>query len=182
MAKRATHDGQCQVCGQTQRLPGGVLAKHGYTTKWGFFSGTCYGSGALPFELAKDLTEESIGRALDQAKSAQALAHKARTATEGPVWVHEYHNYSYTWRQVELALEGGHIITFVYIGLDGKAKRIQSHNAGYAKTIDAVRTHLGAARAYDYDRDAKGLLGYVRYQRERLVNWAVKPLRPRGDK
>ena len=36
-------------------LPNGRLAKHGYTVEYGWgFSGTCIGSGELPFEVSKD--------------------------------------------------------------------------------------------------------------------------------
>jgi len=57
--RAATHDGHCQVCGSRQRLPQGKLAKHGYTHAVGFFSGTCYGSEALPFEQDKSLVDGS---------------------------------------------------------------------------------------------------------------------------
>ena len=40
---KATHDGECQLCGRMQKLPDGRLAKHGYTTRWGFFQGVCPG-------------------------------------------------------------------------------------------------------------------------------------------
>ena len=47
---KATHTGTCQACGRTQvQRATGHIAKHGYTTTWGFFNGTCSGSehGAL---------------------------------------------------------------------------------------------------------------------------------------
>lgn len=59
---KATHSGHCQICGAEQKLPVGVLAKHGYTTKWGFFSGTCAGSGYQPFEQATDRILAAIER------------------------------------------------------------------------------------------------------------------------
>src|SRR6185369_7276388 len=57
---KATHSGSCQICGRVQKLPGDVLSKHGYTTRWGFFSGTCPGSGYRPFEVAFDRIQLSI--------------------------------------------------------------------------------------------------------------------------
>lgn len=57
---KATHSGTCQVCGSLQKLPHGKLSKHGYTKKWGFFSGTCPGAEYLPFELSKDRIELAI--------------------------------------------------------------------------------------------------------------------------
>lgn len=59
MAK-ATHSGNCQVCMNNQKLPNGELSKHGYTTKWGFFAGTCDGSHNLPYEKSCELVKRSI--------------------------------------------------------------------------------------------------------------------------
>jgi hypothetical protein len=53
--KSATHIGICQVCGSTQMLPNGRLAKHGYVVQYGWgFQGVCQGSGYLPFEQSCD--------------------------------------------------------------------------------------------------------------------------------
>jgi len=53
--RSATHYGTCQACMRQQKAPGGVLAKHGYVVaKYGFFVGTCPGSGQLPFEVSCD--------------------------------------------------------------------------------------------------------------------------------
>jgi hypothetical protein len=55
MKNKATHIGTCQLCGCTQMLPSGRLAKHGYSVDYGYgFVGTCIGSGELPFEVSKD--------------------------------------------------------------------------------------------------------------------------------
>ena len=62
---KATNRGTCQWCGRVQMLPNGKLAKHGYTLLWGFFSGTCPGSDALPFEISTDLIDRSIKAAED---------------------------------------------------------------------------------------------------------------------
>jgi len=57
---KATHIGTCQICWRSQKLPGNVLSKHGYTKRWGFFSGTCPGSGYRPFEVAFDRIQAAI--------------------------------------------------------------------------------------------------------------------------
>ena len=58
--RKATHMGTCQVCGSHQKLPKGLLSLHGYTTRYGFFEGTCPGSSWAPWELSKDLAEQNI--------------------------------------------------------------------------------------------------------------------------
>jgi hypothetical protein len=49
----STHTGICQACGRRQavHINTGMIAKHGYTTEYGFFNGTCGGSDNLPLEL-----------------------------------------------------------------------------------------------------------------------------------
>lgn len=53
MTTASTHTGICQACGRRQavHVKTGMIAKHGYTTEYGFFNGTCGGSDALPLEL-----------------------------------------------------------------------------------------------------------------------------------
>lgn len=72
--KKSTHTGTCQACGRAQALPAGVLAKHGYTVKWGFFSGTCAGSGQRPLEIDRHFCDEIIQQLGEQAAAADARA------------------------------------------------------------------------------------------------------------
>lgn len=60
MKDKATHFGTCQLCGSFQKLPGGVLADHGYNLNWGSFVGTCRGSRRAPFEQSKAYVEAEI--------------------------------------------------------------------------------------------------------------------------
>ena len=60
----ATHTGICQLCGKRHMLPGGKLAKHGYTVDYGYFNGTCRGSDELPFEQSKDVAEKALAGAI----------------------------------------------------------------------------------------------------------------------
>lgn len=53
MTTVSTHTGICQACGRRQavHVNSGLIAKHGYTTEYGYFNGTCGGSDKLPLEL-----------------------------------------------------------------------------------------------------------------------------------
>jgi hypothetical protein len=56
MATLHTHTGHCQACGRQQAVDNalGTLAKHGYKVAgFGFFMGTCQGSGRRPLELER---------------------------------------------------------------------------------------------------------------------------------
>jgi len=88
---KSEFDGHCQLCGRLQRLPGGLLAKHGYNVHWGFFSGTCPGSDATPFEVSKHLIDGQIAHT-KASIAALELGIAAVLASEDTtkVWVHEY--------------------------------------------------------------------------------------------
>lgn len=51
LVAKATAKGTCQACGAVRRLPGGVVAKHGFSVMNGSQDGRqCEGSGELPLE------------------------------------------------------------------------------------------------------------------------------------
>jgi hypothetical protein len=57
-----THRGTCQACGHVQAVDNAsqLVAKHGYTVDWGYFNGTCQGSGKAPAEHDVSLTNTVI--------------------------------------------------------------------------------------------------------------------------
>jgi hypothetical protein len=71
----ATHNGTCQACGRVQAIrANGLLAKHGYTTEYGFFNGTCSGSDHPPLELQTGHNEQVVIRLREWADAQQAKA------------------------------------------------------------------------------------------------------------
>lgn len=75
-----THKGTCQLCGRTHAVNNktGEIAKHGYTVDYGFFNGTCGGSGILP--LQKDREELDL-----QVKAWEKVANKQLSITEADI-------------------------------------------------------------------------------------------------
>lgn len=63
-ATETTFTGICQACGRRQAIHvhTGLIAKHGYTTDWGFFNGTCGGSDHLPLELDTAVNLAVVGQ------------------------------------------------------------------------------------------------------------------------
>lgn len=57
---KATHRGNCQVCGHQHHVMGTTLAKHGYTVEFGFFRGTCDGSDRQPVQIERSHTDATI--------------------------------------------------------------------------------------------------------------------------
>lgn len=75
---KATHYGHCQACEREQRMPGGLMAKHGYTVPHrgmgGWFFGTCRGSDSKAFEQDCAITKMMIAETEKQREIAWKLA------------------------------------------------------------------------------------------------------------
>lgn len=61
----ATHRGVCQICGKVHKVNvhTGLLAEHGYTLDFGYFSGSCIGSNQLPINVSCDFLIETRNKA-----------------------------------------------------------------------------------------------------------------------
>jgi hypothetical protein len=186
MAK-ATHYGHCQVCGSRQKLPGGLLAKHGYTTRWGFFSGTCHGSGHLPFELDTSLIEAAIERAqFDRTVILDEAAEVRTQADPDGCWVHAYYasnergGSGYRWIRTQISYGDGPCRTISYWH-PGDGRPARWDQLGYYESRDLVEaarwSNARYAKSYLEPR-AKGLAEYAQWQQARLVGWAPKDLEP----
>jgi len=53
-ARTLDNTGTCACCGQNVKLDGGVIVAHGYTIRWGFQSGSCFGVGFRPIEVSDE--------------------------------------------------------------------------------------------------------------------------------
>lgn len=191
MAK-ATHKGECQICGSQQKLPNGELSKHGYTTRFGFFEGVCAGAHNLPFEVSKDKIQGVVDSVAARIPLVRAEIVELET-TDEYVWLRVYANHTYTWTKVEkdeveitggVHKNGGHIwFTVKYIYKDrnsfsGKmvTKEMDVGGHGYPKTLEEA--FIGS-NAY-YIKHLQGKIAqmeqYITWQNERMMNWAPKEL------
>lgn len=87
MTTASTHTGICQACGRRQavHVKTGMMAKHGYTTEYGFFNGTCGGSDHAPLELETALNIATVSGMLkfaeDKATEAEGEIAKVEMQT-----------------------------------------------------------------------------------------------------
>lgn len=188
MAKSATHDGHCQVCGRLQRLPSGVLAKHGYTVQGrgygGYFSGTCDGSDHLPYELSCELVKKSIVKAnafIDH--SLEEIAKLLKPATVPETWVHVT-SYSYG-RRVSIPVKarvekGKYDGLYIVYEHDGKTHRQWTVQRGYrGDTPLEVVDDINKSRARSIELNIANLRLYVEEQEQRVKDWKLRDLIPR---
>ncbi len=192
--KPATHRGSCQCCGSVQKLPEGVLSKHGYTTRWGFFSGTCTGSGSLPYEQSFDLIARFV--ALAEAKLADLEAFRARlleTPAEGTTsaWVNVYRRGTFhmkahhAWIELPLtftahtAREGDfRWLTVTYEHPDSlKAEPVPFYGLHTDNPLDYVRS-ANQKRAQALEPEIAQVERYIAWQAKRVADWKETPLLP----
>lgn len=200
MSRKATHFGHCQLCDSRQKLPAGVLAKHGYTTRWGFFSGTCRGSDHNPIEISCELIEGAQKSAKAQAASLRDEAAALRAyPVEGTTtaWVRYYHNAryrddksGYRWGQFEIQQASGYLFRAIEPVRPRFGQEVApivrsvtvptgtpwDSDNGY-KLLDVIH-QLNGHRAKHLEEEAAKVDGYVRWLQERLDAWAPADLIP----
>jgi len=83
--KKATHRGNCQVCGHQQHVMENGLALHGYTVKFGYFNGTCDGSNNAPIQIDRTMTDATIVGLHNYAARQDETAEKLQAGETHPV-------------------------------------------------------------------------------------------------
>lgn len=183
---KATHRGTCQVCSRVQKLPNGVLAKHGYQVLGGFFEGTCFGSGHLPLEQDKTLVEESIRWAAERWIETSAMARIwASPATEPKLWYNVWipqtarriGGYS-QWQHCEMKVEPD---GYVRVFMDKEWRRGSTYSL-FAKNDDDLLRLATESHANYIERHLqpkmRELNRYCKDQQRRIDTWHKKPLMP----
>lgn len=186
-------------------LPGGVLSKHGYTVKWGFFSGVCAGAHQLPFEISKDAIAGVITSVEAQIKLVSAeIAELENLDSEingkETAWLHVYGTYTgYIWKTAKVvefegrnlyADEPAHAPVMVYYAKtlvegepEAKPKKLETYDQSF--NLSSVRHHvhyLNCKYAKHLRQQNSSRRDWVTWQQGRLANWAPKPLVERSAK
>ena len=177
-------------------LPGGVLAKHGYTTKWGFFSGVCSGAACRPYETHTDLIERFIANAQQRKDMNEAfIAKLLAPPTEAKGWVHAYRSGNwqeksgYYWREVEFTMlqgkyDGKPRAKYANPFKEGEWLDCYQHsiNIDWQADQDNILNYVAAANAKKAQAVAKEneeIQRYIDWQRRRIAEWKEQPLQPR---
>jgi hypothetical protein len=198
---KATHKGSCQCCGRLQMLPEGKLSKHGYAVAgYGYFVGVCRGAKYLPFEQSKDQVERYIREAQEvEGRFLESIAEYS-TPTEGSkAMYHEYRRYDsnrrmngYHWVEIELVVVATHhaepwtyngvthpaydYYTFGYKNYEDKIVGLNS-SGDDNKSVGARATYLNSLYVeHELKPNLVRVQQYIKWQKERIKNWAPKPL------
>lgn len=181
---RATHQGECQVCGRVQKLPDDRLAKHGYKVTIVGFQGVCIGSGELPLEVSCNMIERAIESAQAGIEHMRAeIAHLLQPATEPHCWYHEYipstweRKGGYRWREIDIfVLPDTH--GFYFTNHKEKPERLNYSGMYLCETALDVASMLNKSRAEALQREITKSEEYIAWQRGRVAAWKPRELTP----
>ena len=183
--KQATHNGECQICGRTQKLPNGQMSKHGYNVTSGFFSGTCRGSDNLPFELSKSLVDGAIKDAkVHQAWLVGRIKELREDTNPAKAYVQYYkrmEGYKNAWVETSTIVKAPHgsrTGQWVTTVTEWGGQEYEA-GVGYAYHMTAVeaayKCNTRFADSLEKD-DLAGITRYIAWQTRRIKDWAIKPL------
>ena len=183
--RKATHQGTCQVCGRLQKLPHG-LSVHGYTTQFGFFSGTCRGTYGKPFEKSHDLISKAIE---DAKKLIEKHGVEVWDLSSRPkfIWTRSYNTKNQPW------VKCGYEVVDGYIQLTGQTLSPPFVSSQCVNNLGLRKIHLRNRNVNDVVVDAnqervsylrrtvKELESYIEWQEQRIADWKpteIIPLSP----
>jgi hypothetical protein len=79
--------GNCQCCGRQQAVVGGLMSKHGYTVKEGWFSGVCSGRNYQPIQVSRTMTDKIIADISAEIPELIAKAEKVKSGEMTPTTI-----------------------------------------------------------------------------------------------
>lgn len=190
--KPAEHYGHCQACDRMQKLPDGLLAKHGYQVAgYGYFAGVCRGSAHLPYEMECAYIRDTI---IPEAKiEEQTLIEYCAKIRITPIEPKGYHQI-YTpigsvWNKLRILGEPEYKYPVIEVG---KSKYNQtgvepshrftwlpSFNDARPETLLKLAAAMNEYYAAHIERyDLLKIRRYIQWQEKRVADWKLRPLPP----
>ncbi len=188
---KATHYGECQVCGRNQKLPNGKLSIHGYTVDWNCFMGTCPGSHHLPWELSCDMAKSSIGYTADKIANIQSVIDDQNNNPDAQLWFPIWKSGTrsregfYLYVKVDLEILYDDTLTGEKRERDRKYPKIKLTDPDTGDEVHGARMHSIYGRKdlikhYVDEKESRlrQLNKYLGWLTERVNAWEVRPLTP----
>lgn len=195
MKKAAEYYGHCQACDRLQKLPDGFLAKHGYQVAnrgyGGYFSGTCKGSGHLPYEEdCQWIKNFLIPEAKTEEKRLINFCARLRIAPKEPIAHHQcYGMFGAYWTQVKLLGLPEHKYPIMQeppsqynkTGQVPASRHSWLPNVGEATPEALLKLAIAMDEYYAEQIERWELLKvrrYIQWQEKRVADWKLRPLPP----
>lgn len=127
--------GVCQCCGRLQAVVNGVMSKHGYVVKEGWFQGVCTGNHYAPMQISRDRADEicAVIRAEAVELDAKSVAYAEGRIHPATVCVS-----SVTKKEVPWDEASDYKRREVLEALSYKAKRRAELGRAFAKDLEAM--------------------------------------------
>jgi hypothetical protein len=178
----ATHFGHCQICGRQQKVTGKRLAKHGYTIRYGWQMGECFGSNSQPYELSNDRLLDAIKAAKAYILQTEATIERLQASPmhgDGMVMAigadrRHAAPCDYYLRQVKLIVEEGKIVAR---DTYGRIVHLRSALRG-AKTVEEAARELANVHITRLGQSISQARESIPYMQARLDSWKPAPLIP----
>lgn len=184
---KATHYGECQLCGREQKLPKGLLSNHGYSVMWNMFAGICLGSKELPYEQSCELIKSKIPNIEKEIKTLeQRKADLLKPATSTKCWYEVFSQRIYRTVEGELIIEpvegfNGKKWLQIYFVTEIDGKTIKKEISSVHKNLLDVATELNIETANgELSKNIARLQKYLEWCNERILKWEIKELKPVG--
>jgi hypothetical protein len=169
---KSQFNGECQLCGKTQKLPNKLLSNHGYTVDWNIFNGICPGSRNQPYESSCELIKIQIPRVHQQIAELTNLIQQITDRSGAIGWKRLFEDSRYQWQEVEFTLENH------WIGY--RTKNITENQHVFASG-DTAETFARRSDRHYIDRilvpRLNALREYLQWCEKRVGKWTLQPLR-----
>jgi hypothetical protein len=183
-SNQALFMGSCQCCGKLQKLPQGVLSKHGYTVDWGTFWGVCQGASHLPYEESCDLIESFIKRAEEAKVAMLEDIESLKTETE-TFFMYVYADRKSSWKvfnKSDVITEKKGDFEFHYVMTKEGEKRTNRNSSQLGSyscsTIEDCIKYENSKRIEFVLKQIEEVEEYIAWQQKRVADWELKPLIP----
>ena len=126
---------------------GATLAKHGYTVKFGYFSGTCRGSDRKPVQTERTLTDATIDGLGRYAVECDESAAKLTAGTIRPSRIHtgdKLNRTTFKYEPQYIAFAAGtpdqqrHAVELAVAGAESDARGARAHALGLKQMADRL--------------------------------------------
>ncbi len=187
--KAAEYYGRCQACDRLQKLPDGVLAKHGYQVigrgNQGYFAGTCKGSGHNPYE--EDCTwikNFLIPQAKDEENRLIEFISELRLTPKEPKAYHQcYGRFGSYWQEVQILMIDGRAHLQLPVNEYDKNGLTPLSRYTWLPRFESDLLKVAAAMneyfiEHDVKYDLRRIQNYIIWQESRVADWKLRPLPP----
>jgi len=185
MAKiKATHVGECQACGNIQKLPNGVIAKHAFD-KYGVYADVCVGTGNPPLEVGRKVLVMCLITAHERLKNLRNDRHRLLSTPKTPEAVVEVVTPA-SWRNkverrewaLKTILEDQQSGRFFWKDDDNNRVFVDTEGLIDGACLQTAVQWLNRKRADALSLDIERLKEYAVWCKGRYDSWAEKKLQP----